>query len=141
MRRIGKRKQGDIEPDLTSFSDIANLLIIFFILTTTLTRPWGRRVDMPGASTPPQQASSQPAATPTVNVMRDRITFSTGAGRDREVSMAELRRILLQQNFPARDEKSRSVAIETGADVPYERYYQVVTAIAAAGGVVAILTD
>ena len=47
MKRIGKKRQGDIEPDLTSFSDIANLLIIFFILTTTLARPWGRKVDMP----------------------------------------------------------------------------------------------
>ncbi len=141
MRRIGKRRQGDIEPDLTSFSDIANLLIIFFILTTTLTRPWGRRVDMPGASAPPQQQANSPSATPTVNLMKDRITFSTGGGRDREVSMSELRRVLLQQNFPSKDEKSRSVAIETAADVPYERYYQVVTAIAAAGGVVAILTD
>lgn len=141
MRRIGKRKQGDIEPDLTSFSDIANLLIIFFILTTTLTRPWGRRVDMPGASAPPQQQTAAQSATPTVNLTKDRITFSTGGGRDKEVSMGELRRALLQQNFPSKDEKSRSVAIETSPDVPYERYYQVVTAIAAAGGVVAILTD
>ena len=54
MKRLGK-KQGSVEPDLTSFSDIANLLIIFFILTTTLARPWGRQVDMPSAATPPQQ--------------------------------------------------------------------------------------
>ena len=39
MKRLGKKKQGDIEPDLTSFSDIANLLIIFFILTTSLAYP------------------------------------------------------------------------------------------------------
>lgn len=140
MRRIGKKKQGDIEPDLTSFSDIANLLIIFFILTTTLSRPWGRRVDMPGASTPPQ-ASSQQSDTPTINLMRDRVTFSDGSTKEREVTMGELRKLLWQKNFPSLDEKKRSVSVETANDVPYERYYQVVTAIAAAGGVVAILSD
>ena len=140
MRRIGKKKQGDIEPDLTSFSDIANLLIIFFILTTTLSRPWGRRVDMPGASTPPQ-ASSQQSDTPTINLMRDRVTFSDGGSKEREVTMSELRKLLWQKNFPSLDEKKRSVSVETANDVPYERYYQVVTAIAAAGGVVAILSD
>ena len=140
MRRIGKKKQGDIEPDLTSFSDIANLLIIFFILTTTLSRPWGRRVDMPGASTPPQ-TSSQQSDTPTINLMRDRVTFSDGSTKEREVTMGELRKLLWQKNFPSLDEKKRSVSVETANDVPYERYYQVVTAIAAAGGVVAILSD
>ena len=140
MRRIGKKKQGDIEPDLTSFSDIANLLIIFFILTTTLSRPWGRRVDMPGASTPPQ-TSSQQSDTPTINLMRDRVTFSDGGSKEREVTMSELRKLLWQKNFPSLDEKKRSVSVETANDVPYERYYQVVTAIAAAGGVVAILSD
>lgn len=140
MRRIGKKKQGDIEPDLTSFSDIANLLIIFFILTTTLSRPWGRRVDMPGASTPPAAANQQ-SDTPTINLMRDRVTFSDGSTKDREVTMGELRKLLWQKNFPSLDEKRRSVSVETANDVPYERYYQVVTAIAAAGGVVAILSD
>ena len=140
MKRIGKKKQGDIEPDLTSFSDIANLLIIFFILTTTLARPWGRQVDMPGASTPPQQQNQQ-SDTPTVNLMKDRITFSEGQNSEKEVTMNELKQLLWRKNFPKLDEKHRSVSVETSDEVPYERYYQVVTAIAAAGGVVAILTD
>ena len=77
MKRIGKKRQGDIEPDLTSFSDIANLLIIFFILTTTLARPWGRKVDLPSAATPPPQQNQQ-SDTPTINLMKDRITASDG---------------------------------------------------------------
>ena len=141
MKRIGKKRQGDIEPDLTSFSDIANLLIIFFILTTTLARPWGRAVDMPSAATPPQQ-EKQESDTPTVNLTRDRITIAEGGKEgEKEVTMNELRQFLWKKNFPKMDEKHKSVSIETAADVPYERYYQVVTAIAAAGGVVAILTD
>ena len=140
MKRIGKKRQGDIEPDLTSFSDIANLLIIFFILTTTLARPWGRTVDMPSAATPPQEQREQ-SDTPTVNLMRDRITIAEGGDGEKEVTMNELRQYLWKKNFPKMDDKHKSVSVETSDDVPYERYYQVVTAIAAAGGVVAILTD
>ena len=140
MKRIGKKRQGDIEPDLTSFSDIANLLIIFFILTTTLARPWGRTVDMPSAATPPQEQKQQ-SDTPTVNLMRDRITIAEGGEGEKEVTMNELRQYLWKKNFPKMDDKHKSVSVETADDVPYERYYQVVTAIAAAGGVVAILTD
>ncbi len=140
MKRIGKKRQGDIEPDLTSFSDIANLLIIFFILTTTLARPWGRQVDMPSASTPPQEQKQQ-SDTPTINLMREKIAIAEGEKEGKEVTMNELRQYLWKKNFPAMDEKHKTVAIETSSDVPYERYYQVVTAIAAAGGVVAILTD
>ena len=139
MKRIGKKRQGDIEPDLTSFSDIANLLIIFFILTTTLVRPWGRIVDMPSAATPPEQ--QQRSDTPTVNITRDRLTVAEGEGEGKEMTMDEFRQYLWKRNFPALDEKHRSVSLETAKDVPYERYYQIVTAIAAAGGVVAILTD
>ena len=140
MKRIGKKRQGDIEPDLTSFSDIANLLIIFFILTTTLARPWGRTVDMPSAATPPQEEKQQ-ADTPTVNLMRDRITIAERGEDEKEVTMNELRQYLWKKNFPKMDDRHKSVSVETSDDVPYERYYQVVTAIAAAGGVVAILTD
>jgi len=140
MKRIGKKREGGGEPDLTSFSDIANLLIIFFILTTTLARPWGRQVDMPSAATPPQQEKRE-ADTPTVNLTKDSISFAEGEDQAKEITMNELRQYLWKQNFPAKDEKHKTVSVETAADVPYDRYYQVVTAIAAAGGVVAILTD
>ena len=140
MKRIGKKRAGSIEPDLTSFSDIANLLIIFFILTTTLARPWGRQVDMPGSSKPPEQQQS--SDTPTVSITRDRLTVAEKEGGDgKELTMDEFRQYLYQRDFPSKDEKHRNIAIETSPDVPYERYYQIVTAIAAAGGVVAVLTD
>ena len=140
MKRIGKKRPGSVEPDLTSFSDIANLLIIFFILTTTLARPWGQKVDMPSAATPPQEQREK-SDTPHVNVTLDRLSVSEREGDEKEMTMSEFRQFLWRKNFPSLDEKHRSVSVETSADVPYERYDQVVTAIAAAGGVVAILTD
>ena len=139
MKRIGKKKSGDISPDLTSFSDIANLLIIFFILTTTLVRPFGRMTEMPSSSKPETQ-EQQKNETPTVTLLADRITYAVGEGKEEELSMDELRAKLWKQNFPQKDVKHRTVVMETADDVKYERYYQVATAIAAAGGVIAIIT-
>jgi biopolymer transport protein ExbD len=139
MGRIGKKKQGDIEPDLTSFSDIANLLIIFFILTTSLVRPMGRQIDMPSSAKPPEQ--QQQSNTPTVRLTADRILMSEGDKNEKEVTMNELRADLWKRNFPKLSEKNRAVVVETAPEVTYERYYQVATAIAAAGGVVAIMSE
>lgn len=140
MKRLGKKKTGDISPDLTSFSDIANLLIIFFILTTSLARPFGRQMDMPSSAKPPEEQKEQ-SDTPTVNLSADRITISENGKEGRELTMDQLRTELWKKNFPSRSEKDRAVVLETSDDVKYERYYQVATAIAAAGGVIAILEN
>ena len=140
MKRLGKKRQGDISPDLTSFSDIANLLIIFFILTTSLVRPFGRQMDMPSSTKPPDQ-QQKTDDTPTVRVTADKLLLCKGEKDEKELSMNELRAELWRRNFPSLPESKRSVVVETANEVPYQRYYQVVTAIAAAGGVVAILED
>jgi len=140
MKRFGKKREGDISPDLTSFSDIANLLIIFFILTTSLVRPFGRPMDMPSSAKPPEE-QQQKSDTPTVRITADKLVFSEGEKKERELSMNELRNELWARKFPEKTEKQRSVVVETSDDVSYERYYQVVTSIAAAGGVVAVMTE
>jgi biopolymer transport protein ExbD len=140
MKRLGKKREGDISPDLTSFSDIANLLIIFFILTTSLARPFGRQMDMPSSAKPPEEQKNE-ADTPTINLSADRITISENGKEGRELTMDQLRAELWKKNFPSRSEKDRAVVLETSDDVKYERYYQVATAIAAAGGVVAIMEN
>lgn len=124
---------------MTSFSDIANLLIIFFILTTSLVRPFGQKLDMPSSAKPPEQQRQD--STPTVRITADKLLFSEKEGKEREVSMNELRSDLWKRNFPSRSEKERAVVVETSPEVTYERYYNVVTAIAAAGGVVALMTE
>ena len=138
MGRLRKRQTGDISPDLTSFSDIANLLIIFFILTTSLVRPFGRQMDMPSSTKPPEQQKSD---TPSIRITADRVVFSEGEKKERELTMNELRTELWGRNFPQQPEEKRAVVVETAEDVTYERYYQVAAAIAAAGGVVAVMTE
>lgn len=92
---------------MTSFSDIANLLIIFFILTTSLVRPFGQKLDMPSSAKPPEQQRQD--STPTVRITADKLLFSEQEGKEREVSMNELRSDLWKRNFPSRSEDRKSV--------------------------------
>ena len=129
----------NIEIDIPSFSDIAFLLIIFFILTTSLNRPMGRIIDMPSTSTPDQQKSN--ATTPSVNILADRIMFVEGEGSGKEVTLSELRSDLMSRGLAAASESDRMVLLEVAPEVPYERYFQVITMISEAGGIVAMLTE
>ena len=76
-----------------------------------------------------------------MRVTADRLMLSEGEGNEREVTMNELRADLWRRNFPSRKENERAVVVETSPEVTYDRYYNVVTAIAAAGGVVALMTE
>jgi len=125
--------------DLTSFSDIANLLIIFFILTTSMVHPFGRPMEMPSSQKPLDQ--NKKSDTPTINLLTDRIMFSEGEGKERELTMDELRVELWRRKFNEQDEKHKVVVVETSPEITYERYFQVATAVAGAGGVVALVTE
>ena len=139
MKRLGKKRSAEMSLDLTSFSDIANLLIIFFILTTSMARPFGRPMDMPSSQKPQNQ--HEKGDTPTINVLADRILYSEKEGQERELTMDELRSELWKKDFAHQDEKHRVVVMETAAEITYERYFQIATAVAAAGGVVALVTE
>ena len=136
---LRKPEVKNIEIDIPSFSDIAFLLIIFFILTTSLNRPMGRIIDMPSTSTPDQQKSN--ATTPSVNILADRIMFVEGEGTGKEVTLSELRADLMSRGLAAASESDRMVLLEVAPEVPYERYFQVITMISEAGGIVAMLTE
>lgn len=136
--RLRRKERREASMDVSSFSDIANLLIIFFILTTSLAHPWGKLLEMPSASTPPTDQSKAPKI-PSVNLMRDRIVYTEGEGQGKEITMNELNALLLAKKFPELQPKDRSVVLEVAEDVPYQRYYQTVTTISAAGGVIAMI--
>lgn len=124
------RKIGDI--DVTSFSDLAFLLIIFFVLTTTFSRPMGAGIAIPSRTSDPEKKSSDEQ--PTINVSKDVLLLNKD-----EVTMGELRRKLKELKLPDRAEAQRIVILESAADVPYQRYFEVVTAVAGAGGVLALV--
>jgi biopolymer transport protein ExbD len=55
------------------------------------------------------------------------------------MTMNELRRRLIKENLRAKPPAQRVVILDAGKDVPYERYFQVVTAVARADGVIALV--
>lgn len=137
-RKQKERQSAEIETG--SMSDISFLLIIFFILTTTLSKPTGRAVDIPSASPPEQQVQKDDDQTPSVNVFADKITYVVGSkGEAGEITLPELKGELLKQSFPTKPEKERMVIVEVADDVSWDRYFKVVTLIAQTGGVVALV--
>jgi biopolymer transport protein ExbD len=139
MARAPKnRLSADIETG--SMSDISFLLIIFFILTTTLSKPTGRPVDIPSASPPEQVTKKETDKTPSIQIFADRVMLGMGeADKGREVTIPELKGELFKLQLPAKPEKERMVIVEVADDVVWDRYFKVVTSVAETGGVVALV--
>jgi biopolymer transport protein ExbD len=135
MALARRREQRELEIPTDSVSDIAFLLIIFFILTTTLTKLSGFTAELPSAAANQQQATSD-AKTPTVQLANGKLLFD-----EREVSPAALRERLLDLRLDKRQGEERIVMLEAAGKVDYQTYYEVMAAISAAGGVVAIVEE
>jgi biopolymer transport protein ExbD len=130
-----RRERGQFDPDVTSFSDIATLLIIFFILTTTFVVPAGGKLDVPSASSDPSKAEEKQL---TVTLAGREIHYGP---QGEKVTLERLRAALLEQNFRAKPPGQRIVIVNSTPDVPYELYFEVVMAIHGADGVLALLED
>ena len=48
---------------------------------------------------------------------------------------------LSDADLPSLPDERRMVLLQTGKDVPYDRYFKVVTAISQAGGILALLDE
>jgi len=135
MRKSFKKRQlGDSDIPVASFSDLAFLLIIFFILTTTFQKTTGFLADIPSSSAKSQV--TQQEKTTTVALHEDQISLNDG-----KVSMAELRRRLRDMDLKAKLGDARIVLLSATGKVKYQTYYETMSLITAAGGVVAIMRE
>jgi biopolymer transport protein ExbD len=139
MGRLRKKKELDVEVDVGAFADIAFLLIIFFILTTSLTKTTGQQVEIPSAQTPPEKQVDE--KTPTINLLADSILFGEDEESMEDIGLEELETILLAKELDKAEETKRMVVLEVAEDVIYDRYFKVVTLISRAGGIVAMVED
>ena len=117
---------------MNSFADIAFLLIIFFVIATKLVQNMGVVTDIPSgekSKAPDKQAI-------TVQVHHDKITFNGAA-----MGIPELRKKLRAKKLHKKVTKERVVLMETSGNVPYQLYFDVLSTISAAGGIVAIVTE
>ncbi|MCJ8332333.1 MAG: biopolymer transporter ExbD [Lentisphaeria bacterium] len=133
MAFIVKKKKKELPLPLDSFSDIAFLLIIFFILTTQIQKLTGLTTELP-ASKP--DTAQQAEKTPTVALDGGTIMLD-----DSSVSLRQLATALKAMKLGQKEPSQRVVLLESGKTVTYQRQFEVMATITAADGVIGILTE
>ena len=136
MRQKGqkrKKRQRDGEIPTNSFSDIAFLLIIYFLVATTLVKVKTITAEMP---TGEKNVESQSDKTPTINLRAGDIHFN-----DKKIDIEELNIKLAELDLQAKDPSKRVILLESVDGTPYQDYFQALATISAHGGVVAIVEE
>jgi biopolymer transport protein ExbD len=133
MARKHRKHRRESEIPVGPFSDIAFLLIIFFILATTLVQVSGVLTDIPSGQ---QAEQKQDDKTPTVKLQGDRVTFN-----DNQVDVAQLRNLLEKMRLDKKAGDAKVVLLEASGNVKYQTYFDVMASISDAGGVTAILQE
>jgi biopolymer transport protein ExbD len=109
------------------------LLLIFFIMTTTLARTTGFFTDVPKGVKGQQNTQDK---TTSVVLHDEKISVD-----DADMNMDDLRRKLMSLNLGQRRGDDRIVMVEAVGSVPYQRYFETMAAIQSASGIVAIVTE
>jgi len=129
---ITKRKRA-VDIPLDSFSDIAFLLIIFFILTTSIQKMTGFQTELPAGE---KSEVKQTEKTPTVNIGAGRLLLN-----EKSVSLEQLAAELQALKLGTKADDQRVVLLDSAPDVEYQLYFEVMAVITASGGVIGILTE
>lgn len=131
---LRKKTRETPEIDVGAFSDIAFLLIIFFILTTTFEKFVGNKVEIPAGA--PSQDSSEEKQT-TIVMDAGKIRFNE---EEKNLTIDELQDKLYSLKLRSKkDPMKKMVLVEASDSVLYDTYFKVVNAIAKADGVLVII--
>ena len=132
-KRSREKKNREMAIPTDSFSDIAFLLIIYFLVATTLVKVKSITADLPAGE---KSSTAQSDKTPTVNLRGNEIFFN-----DKPLNLEALNARLAALELPKLEPDKRVVLLESAAGTPYQSYFQALAAISANGGVVAIVED
>lgn len=124
-----KHRSGEIPTD--SFSDIAFLLIIYFLVATTLVKVKSVTADLPAGQKTNQ---AQAEKTPIINLRGSEIFFN-----DKKSDIAELGERLAALKLAEQSPEKRVIMLESAKGTPYENYFQALATISANNGVVALV--
>jgi biopolymer transport protein ExbD len=127
------KKNRDLAIPTDSFSDIAFLLIIYFLVATTLIKVNSITADMPAGE---KSNQAQSAKTPIINLRGAEVFFN-----DKKTSMDELNGRLAALELAKLESGKRVIMLESARGTPYENYFQALAAISANDGVVAIVEN
>lgn len=135
LRNRTKRKRSDKQTDIPvgSFSDIAFLLIVYFLIATSLVKVKSITTDLPTGEV---QSEAQIDKTPIINLRGSEIFLS-----DEPTTMPELNLQLAEMDLPNQQPSKRVIMLESTNETPYEIYYQALAAISTHGGVVALVEE
>lgn len=132
-KRSREKKHREMAIPTDSFSDIAFLLIIYFLVATTLVKVKSITADLPSGE---KSSAAQSDKTPTVNLRGNEIFFN-----DKPLNLEALNARLAALELGKLEPDKRVVLLESAAGTPYQSYFQALAAISANGGVVAIVED
>jgi len=113
---------------LASFSDIAFLLIIFFIIVTQIIKTKGIELDIPAG----EKSQSAEKETNTINLDADIITFNGDTLPD----VKELQQRLTELDLETAEGNDKVVIVEATESVSYELWFSACSSVLNAGGVV-----
>jgi len=128
-----EKKHRDGEIPTGSFSDIAFLLIIYFLVATTLVKVKTITADLPSGE---KSAPTESSKTPVINLQGAEIIFN-----DKKMSMEELEDRLGALELGDKEPADRVIMLESSKGTPYENYFQALAVISANEGVVAIVEE
>ena len=129
--KVSRKTGPHCDIDVTSFSDMAFLLIVFFVLTTTFIKPRGATLKLPSSTSDPENRPEKEM--PTINLSSKRLLFN-----EDEITITHLRNRLMRLRLPGKKENERFVILDCSPDVDFQRYFGVVTAVSKAGGILAL---
>lgn len=133
MKRRQEKKHRSGEIPTGSFSDIAFLLIIYFLVATTLVKVKSITADLPSGET---SSATQSDKTPAINLRGPDIFFN-----DNRLTYEELNLRLAELKLADREPSARVILLETASGTPYQNHFQALAAISANGGVVALVEE
>lgn len=128
-----KKKNREITIPTDSFSDIAFLLIIYFLVATSLVKIKSITADLPAGE---KSAKAQSDKTSTINLRGSEIFLN-----DKPLSLEALNERLAALELAKLEPDKRIVLLESAAGTPYQNYFQALATISANGGVVALVED
>ena len=131
--KLQRKKRRESEVDVSSFSDVAFLLIIFFILTTTFKVIGGKELNIPSG----EDGESKDQKQLTISLTGKEIFY--GEDSKSSLTLRQLRVQLGDEELRTKKEEQRMVVLESDENVVYQRYYNVMLAIRDADGIVALI--
>ncbi len=131
LKRRRTRSEEEEVPT-TSFSDIAFLLIIFFILAASLSQLMGFVTDMPSG----QKSEAKAEKSNIVNINDGVIILN-----DDKMDIKTLRKKLGKMELRKKAGEDRIILLEASGPTTYQLYYEVMAAISRAGGIIALVSE